>query len=297
LKPSDLGRLVLLGAIWGFSFIFLRICSPVLGAVATTTCRVLVASLVLGAIVLFQKVPLDAKNSWKNYLILGILNSAFPFCLISWAETRISASTAAILNATTPIFAMIAAAIWLGENVEFIRLLGAIVALGGVALVVGGGSGTHFPQDLLPIGASLVAALSYGTAATYSKANTTKAPPLANALGSQASATLLLAPLAFMTLPTHLPTQTVVLSVLALGIFCTGFAYVLFFRLIADIGPAKAVTVTFLAPLFGMIWAFLFLGEEISSVKIIGSATILAGTYLTTRTTKPAKSERTKVQG
>lgn len=292
MRPADAARLLLLGALWGFSFIFMRIAAPVLGAIGTAGIRVTVAGTFLLAVILIRRIPVEPKRLWSHYLIVGLLNSAIPFALISWAETRLPASTAAILNATSPLFGMAVAAVWLGDRLSTAKMIGMAVAFAGVAGVVGGGLQGLGAQDLLPVGSSLVAALSYGVAAAYAKARTTDAKPLATAFGSQAASAVLLLPLLPFAMPSQPPTSNALAAVAALGIICTGFAYVLYFRLIADIGPAKALTVTFVAPLFGLIWSALFLHESITPLKLFACAAILIGTGLATGVLRlPAPAE------
>lgn len=292
MKPADTARLLFLGALWGFSFIFMRMAAPVLGAIATAEIRVTVAGLFLLAVVLIKRVPVNGRRLWSHYLVVGLLNSAIPFALISWAETKLPASTAAILNATSPLFGMAVAAAWLGDRLSTPKMIGMAVAFAGVAGVVGGGLQGLSAQDLLPVGSSLLAALSYGVAATYAKARTTDAKPMATAFGSQVASVVLLAPLLGFALPSAPPTNAALGAVVALGILCTGLAYILYFRLIADIGPAKALTVTFIAPLFGLLWSALFLGEAITPMKLTACAAILVGTGLATGVLSMARPVR-----
>jgi drug/metabolite transporter (DMT)-like permease len=282
MRPADAARLLFLGALWGFSFIFMRIAAPVLGAIATAEIRVTVAGLFLLAVVLLNRVPVHPKRLWSHYLVVGLLNSAIPFVFISWAETRLPASIAAILNATSPLFGMAVAAVWLGDRLSTPKMIGMAVAFAGVAGVVGGGLQGLTAQDLLPVGSSLFAALSYGVAATYAKAKSTDAKPIATAFGSQAASAVLLAPLLPFALPSQPPTSNALAAVVALGILCTGLAYILYFHLIADVGPAKALTVTFIAPLFGLLWSALFLNEAITPMKLAACGAILIGTGLAT---------------
>jgi len=286
MRSSDLGRLTLLGALWGGSFIFMRVAAPAFGPLATANIRVVIASFVLLLFVSAKKIDLNVGQSWGHYLITGALNSAIPFSLFCWAETRIEASTAAIINATTPIFGMLVAAIWIKERITIAKLVGALIAFTGVSLVVGAGLNESFRSQGLPVLACLTAAFSYGVAATYIKWKSAQVEPLGVALGSQISASILLLPIAMWALPHQVPSLNASLCLLALGVLSTGAAYALFFRLVKDIGPIKTMTVTFLAPIFGLLWSFLFLGESITVVKGIGAAVILVGTYLVTRPTR-----------
>ncbi len=192
-------RLIILGALWGGSFIFIRIAALALGAIATADMRVVIAGLALLAYAAALRSKLELKERWRQYLVVGLLNSAAPFTLISWSEVHLSASMAAILNATTPFFGAVVAAIWLRERLTTAKLIGILIAFVGVLILVGW---SHMKPDgvtVLAIIASLAGALSYGISATYAKMNTKGASPMGLAVGSQVSASLLLdVPVAFL---------------------------------------------------------------------------------------------------
>ena len=220
---------------------------------------------------------------WKHYLILGLFNSAVPFLLFAYAAQTISASLLSILNATAPIWATVIGAIWFRVRLNRKIVTGMSLGLIGVALL----SQLEIRQlpntGIAPIAAGLAAAMSYGMATNYAK-TTKNVEPFANAHGSMWGATLLLVlPITLTSAPVmEPPSHYVIFSVLILGIVCSGIAYLLYFRLISDLGAASALTVTFLIPVFGILWGWLFLNEHIGWHTVIGTAIVLLGTGLVT---------------
>jgi drug/metabolite transporter (DMT)-like permease len=275
-----LALLVTLAALWGGSFVFMRIAVPAMGPVPLTFVRVTLAALVLLSVAAARRNVPDLRSRWRGFAVVGIANSALPFVLICFAEQTITASTAGILNATSPFFGAIAAAIWLGEPLTARTIGGMTLGLAGVALLVG-----LQPEPLtlvtgLAIAACLAAALCYGLAGVYARKRMQGVPSFAIACGSQLSAALVLAPvLPFVSIPGPV-TPWIASSVVALAVASTAIAYLIYFRLIADIGPSRALTVTFLIPLFGVLWGYMFLGEAITANMLAGGALIVAGTAL-----------------
>jgi drug/metabolite transporter (DMT)-like permease len=282
MTPADIRRLLLLAAVWGGSFLFIRIVVPVLGPVVTVESRVALAGLTLLAYARLTKAPLGLRAYAIPFLVLGLLNSAIPFLLISTAELRLTASMAAILNATSPLFGAVFAALWLRDPLTPRKIVGIAIAIVGVGVLVGW-SPLALTRDVgLAIGASLLAAVFYGLAGVYTKVKVTGAPPLGMAVGSQLGASLILAG-AVPFAPVHaMPSIVVVACMLTLALLSTAVAYILYFRLVVDVGPTNALTVTFLTPMFGVVWARLFLHEPLSPVKLIACAIILLGTAFVT---------------
>ena len=187
MKPGDLGALLLLSALWGGSFLFIRVAAPVLGPLALAEARVGLAGLALLLYAVTTRRLPDLRARWRPLLVIGVINSALPFALIMAAELRLSASLAAILNATSPLFGALVAATWLGEALPARKISGLVLGATGVAVLIGG--------------ASLLAALCYGCAAAYTKARAPGLPPLALAVGSQLGASLVLLPLVPLARP------------------------------------------------------------------------------------------------
>jgi drug/metabolite transporter (DMT)-like permease len=281
MSTANLFRLILLAAIWGGSFLFMRIAAPVLGAAVLIEYRVLFAALFLGVIALALKKPLNLRQHWKHYLILGFFNSALPFLMFAFAARTLSASVMAVLNATTPMWGALIGAIWTRHMVSPKVLLGLVLGTCGVALLVGFDHVSAREGAGIAIAAVLFASFNYGIASNYAKSAGT-VEPFANAHGSMWASTLLVLPaLLFFPAPGE-PTIGIMGAVIALGVVCSGVAYLIYFRLIQDVGPASALTVTFLSPLFGILWGMLFLGETVGWYTFVGAAIVILGTALVT---------------
>ncbi len=278
---ASLIRLLTLSAIWGASFLFMRMAAPVLGPVTMIAGRVLLAALFLAVVGAVLRKPLDLRRNAGHYLVLGLFNSALPFLLFAFAARTLSASLLSILNATAPIWGAVIGAAWTRTALSGRSLLGLALGVAGVALLVG------FDPESLRDGAPLAIALglgatfSYGVATNYAK-SARKVEPFANAHGSMWAATLLVAPALPFAPPPAWPTPTIALAVLALGVVCSGIAYLLYFRLIADIGAASALTVTFLVPVFGVLWGHLILDEPLGWNTLAGALVVIVGTALVT---------------
>jgi drug/metabolite transporter (DMT)-like permease len=278
-----LALLVALAALWGGSFVFMRVAVPALGAIPLAYVRVSIAAVVLLAIAFAQRRIPPFRTRWKKFAVVGVVNSAIPFVLFCYAEQTISASAGAVLNATSPFFAVIAGAIWLSHPVTRTRLAGIALGFVGVVVLVGLQPGATSRDVVLAVAACLVAAACYALAGVYTKRALSDVPSHAIACASQVFAALALMPLLpFTTIPGPL-TPIVVANVVGLAVGSTAIAYLIYFKLIADVGPQRALTVTFLIPLFGILWGALFLGEPLTSNLILGGALVVAGTIVTVR--------------
>jgi drug/metabolite transporter (DMT)-like permease len=282
--PSrDLARLLLLAGLWGGSFAFIRVGAPALGAFWLAFARVALAFVALFALAIARRALPPFLPHWRRYAVVGVVNSALPFALYGFAEQHIGASSAAILNATSPFFGAVVAALWLRDPFTVPKLAGMALGLGGVALLVGWQAEPLTATTLLAILACLAAALSYGVASVYAKRYLQDVSSNAVALYSQLTAAIALAPALLVAPVPAPPTPLVAANVLALALASTALAYLLYFRLIASIGPGRALTVTFLIPLFGVLWGALFLGEPLAWNALAGCALILFGTWIATR--------------
>lgn len=280
-NPANLVRLLLLSAIWGGSFLLIRIGAPALGPVTLMEARVLLAALFLAAVALALRRPLHWRAHWRHYLIIGLLNSALPFLLFGYAALTLPASLLSILNATSPLWGTLIAALWQRAPLDGRRLAGLLLGIVGVGLLVGFDRVTLAPGAGLAIIASLAAALCYAVASSYAK-SASEVAPFANAHGSMWAASLLIAPVLLAFPPVAAPTPGMLVLLAALGVLCSGIAYLLYFRLIEDIGAAPALTVTFLIPLFGSFFGWLILDEAIGWHTLAGGAVVIAGTALVT---------------
>ncbi|MEL0657518.1 DMT family transporter [Psychromonas arctica] len=274
-------RLVLLAAIWGGSFLFMRLTANSLGPAVLIEGRVFAAALFLLLISLYLGRTLLFTSHLKHFFIIGAFNTALPFLMFAYAAQTLNASTLAILNSTAPLFGAVIASLWQKEPLKLKAGLGLLVGMLGVSVLVGQHAMTLGEEGLLAILACLLAAFMYGVSANYTKVAPVVAP-FENAHGSLWAAVIIVLPLLpFMPIrdPITLPIS---MSVLALGIVCTGFAYLLYFRLVKDDGPASALSVTFLVPLFGIVWGHLFLEEAIGLNTLLGASLVIIGTILVT---------------
>ena len=281
MRAADYARLFTLAAIWGGSFIFMRVLAPVLGPVSTAGLRVLIGGGVLLGWFRLRRFNPHWREHWRHYAIIGAVNSAVPFSLYAFAALHVPAGYSAILNSSAPLFGAVFAAWWLEEPLHATKVAGLALGCAGVALVAWRGAGEFTPAVGWSVAACLTAAACYGLAGIYIRKFARQAPAAGIAGCSQVCAALLLLPgLALVPGPV-LVTPAFVVSLLGLGVACSGIAYLLYYRLMADLGPTRTLTVTFLLPVFGVIWGVLFLGEQITATTLAGGALILAGTYLT----------------
>ena len=286
MRIKDMGALLLLAALWGGSFLFMRIAAPVLGQVVTAELRVGIAGIAL----LVNAVAIRSLPAFRaqrmNYLILGALDAAIPYTLIGAAELHLTASLASVLNATTPLFAAVIAVTWLQDRLDAKRGIGLMLGIVGVAILVGWSPLPLNAVIVLSVGASLAASLSYALAGVFSKVAVTGMPSLALAIGQQLGASLLLLPLALptaaMTTPINRLTGGVAVAVFVLALLCTSLAYLLYFSLIGSVGPMKTLSVTYLVPVFGILWGALFLHERLHAGTLVGLFIILASVMLVT---------------
>ncbi|MHB1332025.1 MAG: DMT family transporter [Sulfuriferula sp.] len=278
---ASLVRLITLAAIWGGSFLFTRISAPVLGPVILIEYRVCLAAVFLAMMAMVLHKPLNARQHWQHYLMLGIFNGAIPFLLFAFSAQTLSASAMSILNATSPIWGAVIGAAWTRHPLNARTVLGLGLGIIGVGLVLGFDHLAAQRGAGIAVTAALLAAFSYGIATTYAK-TAKSVDSFSNAHGSMWAASLMIAP-AVPFAPAHAaPGGGVMLAVITLGIVCTGIAFLLYFRLIRDIGATSALTVTFLIPVFGILWGRLFLHELITLGMVAGSCVVILGTALVT---------------
>ena len=278
---SSLIKLFALAAIWGSSFLFMRIAAPVLGPVMLITLRVLLGSLFLLAVSRVNGSRLDIRRDWKHFLILGLANTALPFTLFAFAAETLPASLLSILNATAPIWGAIVSAIWLRTAFTLKAMAGLLFGIAGVAILVGVDGAHMTAATLIAVVAGLAAGLCYGIASVYAK-QAKSVEPFANAHGSLWGAVLWMAPAAPFFPPAATPGLWVIVSVVAIGVLCSGVAYMLYFKLIEEIGAAQTLSVGFLIPVFGVLWGALFLHEAVTARTLIGGLVVLIGMALIT---------------
>ncbi|MGX5202537.1 DMT family transporter [Aliikangiella sp. IMCC44632] len=282
MKVSDVFSLVFLAAIWGASFLFMRVSAPEFGAVALIALRVAIAGLFLLPFFFKQAKPEQVAQHWKALSVVGVLNSALPFTLLAYATLSLSAGYTSILNAATPIFAAFIGSLWFASRFSKSALLGLLLGFLGVILLVWEKLAIGQLNTSLAVAAGLSGALCYAFAANYSKKHLIGVSPLAITTGSQFAATLFLIPFAIIWWPDKMPSQGAWINVIILAVVCTGMAQVIYFKLIDNVGPANATTVTFLIPIFGVLWGYWFLDEVLSLQALFAGLVILVGVTLAT---------------
>lgn len=276
--------LVVLSAIWGLSYVFIQVASPLLGPALLIDLRVSVAAGVVLAYVaasgqLRRSFP-DMRSRWRAYFILGALNAALPFTLIAISELQLPASYAALLNSTAPIFSTVIAVSVLSARLSRRTALGLVFGIVGVAVAVGVAPFALTEGILFSVALSLVAACSYGVAALYLHREFRTTPPITISIGQQLAAGALLLPFALVEAPRADFTLLAIGAMLGLALLSTVVAYLLYFHILQAAGPTEALSVTFLMPVFGVLWAHLLLGEPIGIGTVVGLALILVGVEL-----------------
>lgn len=292
MKPKNLLQLLILAALWGASFLFIRVGVSDFGVAPLMALRVGIGAVFLAVVLLVRRPVREAADTLRKHalplLAVGILNSAAPFCLFAYAELTLSAGVTSVINASTPLWGALVAFVWLRDRLSGMRTLGLVVGFLGVLMLVWDqiaapdGSAAPPLHIALAAAAALGATLLYGIAASATKRHLTGVDALTVATGTMTAATLVLLPLAAIYWPSTPISPRAWGAVIALGIGCTGVAYMLFFHLISVAGPAKTITVTFVIPIFGILWGTLFLGESVSTGMLEGCAVILLGTALAT---------------
>jgi len=277
-------ELLLLAALWGASFLFMRVAAPEFSAAALVFVRVGLAALLLLPLVAWRGEWPALRAHWRMVALLGIVNSALPFVLFAIAALVLSASLMAVFNATAPIWTALIAWVWLGERLDRDRVLGLAIGVAGVIGLSWGKAdfkvGAEGVSPALGIAASIVATVLYGVAANITRKKLGGVPPMVVAAGTQSGAALLLLLPALWTWPAHTPGPMAWGSAIALAVLCTALAYILYFHLVTHAGAAKAVSVTFLIPAFAIAWGWLFLGEKPTLVMLAWCGVILVGTAL-----------------
>jgi drug/metabolite transporter (DMT)-like permease len=286
MKPRDALDLVLLAALWGASFLFMRLAVPAFGPVALAFVRVAGAAALLLPWVLLRGQGHALRQDWQLLGLVGLVNSAAPFLLYALASLVLATGLLAVLNATAPLWAALIGWLFWRDRLGASRWVGLGLGLAGVVgLSWGKGSLQPVADSISPTVGLLACAgatLLYGVAANLTRHRLASSPPLVVAAGSQLGAMLLLAAPAWWWWPVHPPAASAWAAAIALALLCTALAYVLYFRLIARVGPSRAISVTFLIPVFAMLWGYVALQEVPTLAMLAGCGVILLGTGLAT---------------
>jgi len=283
MKPADLLRLFALSAIWGASFLFFRMGVPSLGALWFAELRVAIAALVMLGYVAAMGVRLGVRAHWRAYLVMGLLNAAVPWTLYAYAGLHLGAGTMSILNATTPLFAAICGALWLGERFTARKFAGLALGVAGVAIVVGLGPIALTRGVVLGSAACIAATLCYALSTTWLKRYDSNVSTIALSTATLVVASIAIAPFLATVPPADAFSTQVVVAVLGVALVCSALGFLIYFRLIADLGPTRASTVTFLIPVFGVLWGAIFLDEPIGTGTVGGGLVVLMATALVIR--------------
>jgi drug/metabolite transporter (DMT)-like permease len=293
MPAAYLAELLVLAAIWGGSFLFMRLCGADFGPAPLAALRAAGAALVLMPLLALRGQLGVLRQHWRGVAWIGITNSALPFVCFALASLAITAGLSSIFNATTPLWGAVFAWALLRDRPDRSRLLGLVVGFLGVLWLAGDKAslrpGEHGISSATAIAACLAATCLYGYSASFTKRHLAGVPALVLAAGSQLSAALVLAVPAFAWWPQVPPAAPAWGAALALAVLCTAVAYVLYFRLIAHVGPTNAISVTFLIPVFAVIWGGLFLHEALTPAMVAGCAVVLLGTSLTTGFWRPRR--------
>lgn len=280
MKGRDLAAMFLLAALWGSSFLFIRIGAPLLGPFTLAFTRVTLAGAALWIVMRALGTRAELRPLLPRLLMLGALNAAIPFSLIAAAELRLTASLAAMLNATVPLWGSLFGVLWLGERITMKRTAGLLLGVAGVAILVGWSPVTMDLATVLSVLGTLVATASYAMAGVWTKKRLAGVPTTTLALGQQVGAAAWLLIPALVQGRTAQPTGAAVSAVVTLALLCTALAYPLYFHLVKSVGPTKTTTVTYLIPLFGTTWGALFLHEPVTRGMLAGLTLILGSVLL-----------------
>lgn len=272
-------RLILLAMIWGSSFLFQRVAVPELGPNWVAAGRLILGALVLVIVMLAMRKPLHLRKNAGAYIWIGFINSALPFWLFAYASITLPAGVTAVMNSMVPLFSVLL--LWvMGERPSFGKFAGVTLGIVGVAMIVGFGGLPMTWATALGVLAGMGAAALYAFSAMEIRKRFTNVDPLAVATGSLLGATLALLPVLFIGPMPSTVEVTPWLMLLPLGVFCTGIAYFLYFKLLHDVGSTRATTVTLLVPVFALIWGVLFLHEHPTLLSLVGMGLVIVSMML-----------------
>lgn len=280
MSPANLFRLILLAAIWGGSYALLRVLAPVYGGIGTMWLRISIAALVLLTYTTLTRKELGLARWWKQYLVIGMTNSAIPFSLIGFGMKTLPAGYGALINSLAPFFGVLFAVLMLSEKLTLTRFVGLVLGFAGVGLMLNLGPVAPTREVVIAALSCVLATMSYGFASVFTKKYAKDAPNFGLTTFSLTLPMLILTPLVAPSITWAVPSVGILAALLTLGVVCSGVAYFLYFRLIADIGPTKATSVTFLIPVFGVTWGAIFFDERLTLGAFAGATLIFVGVAL-----------------
>jgi drug/metabolite transporter (DMT)-like permease len=284
MKKSDIAALLLLGALWGASFLFMRMGANQFGGMALAGMRAIGAAICSIPLLLSRQRLMEMRAHWRSIALIGLANSALPFVLFSYAAKSLPAGLSAIFDAIAPLLVAASGWMWLGERLDASRAVGLVIGLAGVVWLIAGTLG--FGHGGTTVGWAMVACFGanvcYTFGAHYSHRRLREVSPLSVATGSQLAAAVMLLPFTIWLWPAKMPSVQAWVAMFGLAAGCTSLAYVLFYRLLARIGSARAMAVLYLIPVFGVVWGAMFLRETVTLAMAGGCVVILLGVALTT---------------
>ena len=283
MRGQDITDLILLAAIWGSSFLFITLAVNDFGPFALMALRTGIGLIVLLPLLFWRHALSDLIRHWKPIFVVGIINAAIPFTLLAYAAFVIPAGVLSILNAATPLWGALFAALWIKDLLPKWRVAGLVIGFCGMVLLVW--DELEIDQLIgtgLGLAAAVAAPMSYGLSSTFTNRYLMGVKSIAVATGALLSATLAWAPLALIMWPEAPISERSWGALLMLSILCTGVTYIIFYRLVMNAGPAKASTVTLLIPVFGVLWGWMWLEEDVTGIILVATAIILLGTTLAT---------------
>ena len=279
----DFFKLILLSAIWGGSFLFMRVAAPEFGPVVLVWLRVAIASLLFSPLLFKRSIRRELCANPVKMFVVGIFNAALPWSLLAYAVLSLEAGFTSLLNAVTPIFAALVGFCWLRIPLTRWQILGLMIGISGVAILAGdqlsfkeGGSG---PSILAALGATIC----YGWVSQFIKRHMGDLSPWSITVGNLFTATLLMTPFAITRIPEQLPSWPSIGCAVALAVLSTAVAFLLLFDLLSRSGATSTTTVTFILPIFGVLFGAVFLMEEVTIRIIAGMAVALTGAALTAK--------------
>ena len=288
MKKSDLIALLSLGALWGASFLFMRMGADQFGGMALAGLRAIGAALCSLPLLASRERLAEMRRHWRPIAVVGMSNSALPFVLFSYAATSLPAGVSAISDAIGPLLVALSGWLWLGERLDGARTAGLMVGFAGVVWLIAGSIGFgHGGGSAWAMAACVGANVCYAFGAHYGQRRLRGVSPLAVATGSQLAAAAALLPLTVWLWPAKMPGAQAWFAMFGLAAACTSLAYVLFYRLMARVGSTRTLAVLYLIPVFGALWGLMFLGEPITLSMAGGCAVILLGVALTTGLIRP----------
>lgn len=281
MRQAALLGLLALGAIWGASFPFIKLGLESFPPLTIVALRLGGAALFLFVVLRLQgQVLPTSPRTWFDLVLVGIVGMAMPFWLISWGEQFINSGLAAILIAMTPLFTVLIALVWTREEqLSPVRSLGVVLGFLGVAVAVNIFQLSLFSASAQAQGAVLLAASCYAFSALYSRRAFKGMSPLVPATGTMVGAALVVVPLALLLdgLPTLAPTTSALLGVGGLTLLSTGFAYILYYWVLGQLGSSRAMMVTYLVPIFALLLGWFWLDETIGLHTVLGLFLVLCG--------------------